>query len=160
MNTTDKETLEQSNNQDNQQLTGATPDSSVYPAAGFPTALQWQYASGQSEAKGTGEVNSETNREGSSVSTGDNSSTSETDTTGTEKTVGTSNTESESEVIRENSSETNDEHTSDTKVKERATGRNEAPQDMLQRARDYILGTNAFMWLLKQLDITFYGIIS
>ena len=158
--TTDKETMEQTNTQDNQQLTGATPDSSVYPAAGFPEALQWQYASGQSEAKGTGSVNSETNREGSSKSNGGNSSNSETNTSGTEKTVGESSAESESTVNRENSSETNDERNSDTQVKERATGRSEAPQDMLQRARDYILGTNAFMWLLKQLDITFYGIIS
>lgn len=158
--TTDKETMEQTNNQDNQQLTGATPDSSVYPAAGFPEALQWQFASGQSEAKGTGTVNSETNREGSSTSNGGNSSSSETDTSGTEHTTGESSAESESTVNRENASETYDERSSDTQVKERATGRSEAPQEMLQRARDYILGTNAFMWLLKQLDITFYGIIS
>lgn len=39
--------------------------------------------------------------------------------------------------------------------KEIFTGRESAPHDMLDRAREYIYNTNAFMWLVKQLDKCF-----
>lgn len=45
-----------------------------------------------------------------------------------------------------------------TKTRERYTGRDEAAQDLLNRARDYILKTNAFEWLVARLDVCFMGV--
>lgn len=158
--TTDNtETGTQSSETDQQQLNGITPDSSVYPAAGFPANLQWQYASGQSESKGSslGETSNKVN--GTVKNDGSNTSVSETDTNTLETSEGSSSGEVSQTVNQENNSETSDQRQSDTEVKERATGRSEAPQDMLERARNYITKTNAFMWLIDQLNITFFGVI-
>lgn len=57
----------------------------------------------------------------------------------------------------ETKNETNDQR--DTDTRERYSGRHEAPQDLLDRARDYILRTSAFNWLVSQLEPCFIGVL-
>ena len=93
-----------------------------------------------------------------------------TTSTGTETTVvetsrsgsdhSTSNTTTTSEDQRSGTSETDVTGSSsfDHTDKEISTGRGEAPQDMLQRAKSYIMNMNAFEWLVKDLDKCFLGV--
>lgn len=93
-----------------------------------------------------------------------------THSTGTETTVvetsrsgsdqSTNNTTTTSEDQRSGTSETDVTGSSsfDHTDKEISTGRGEAPQDMLQRAKSYIMNMNAFEWLVKDLDKCFLGV--
>lgn len=61
---------------------------------------------------------------------------------------------STNKVDRTDSGESTFDHTD----KEIATGRNQAPQEMLDRARTYFLKMNAFDWFRKRLDICFMSV--
>lgn len=150
-------------------LKGILPDSSTY-AAGFPDTMQWQYTSEQNETHGdnttTRNVSDKTKvlgsgTEGGTVSTVGNNDA-KTDMTNT--TSGRSET-TDSFIMKDTGTDkltsTQDgmqDVTSNSTDKEIATGRAEAPQDMLDRARDYIQKTNAFVWLVKKLELSFMGV--
>ena len=168
-----------SDSSDNQGMTGQTPDSSVYPASGFPENLQWQYASTQAQNKVTGEhsENSESTVNGSTtVTEGGSDDTTLThglksevvttgNTTGTDSVSGTDTTtvqhgQKVANTVTGDSSSSVEHNTSvDTTVnddtRERYSGRHESPQDLLDRARSYILNTNAFKWFIEKLDPCF-----
>lgn len=187
-------TSTQTAEQDAQALQGTTPDSSVYPAAGFPEGLAWQYASGQSETKSSGTTENTGNDEthinengsdtvnrtstlthghiidstdsGTSSGTINGTSTEDgtTENDGTEQVTRNDTTtrehESESTGTRQQTTEQNDNRTISSDTRERTSGRHEAPQDMLQRAVDFITGCNAMAWLLAHLDSCFMAIYS
>lgn len=142
-------------------LGGNTPDSSLYPDGGFPANLAWRYASNQAESQSTTDrTNDITETDASTYERDANGNQATTDDS-TSKSVGHGvgkTTESNNTSLDETTSGTTSETTSGTQeddMRERYTGRHEAPQDMLDRARQYIRQTNAFAWLLDRLDNVF-----
>ena len=149
---------------------------------GLPMKLNWTYASSQtgshgidsSSVVGNNESGSESN--GNSTASVEDSTETHTDSESTVKTTGedtttvqTSKTGSDNVESQGTSQGTVDGKTSGTSSetgdntfrhedKYIHTGRGEAPQDMLDRARSYILKMNAFDWLRKQLDSCFLGV--
>lgn len=89
----------------------------------------------------TGTVSTETDTTDTNTQTQNLANTSNTTFEGTNNTTKTN----------ENTNKTN----YDLDHKEVYTGREEAPQDMLERAKSYIITTNAYKWLIKQLDVCF-----
>ena len=149
---------------------------------GLPMKLNWTYASSQtgshgidsSSVVGNNESGSESN--GNSTASVEDSTETHTDSESTVKTTGedtttvqTSKTGSDNVENQSTTSGTVDGQTTGKSTeqgtntfshtdKEISTGRGEAPQDMLDRARSYILKMNAFDWLRKQLDSCFLGV--
>lgn len=172
----------------NHALSGVLPDSSTYGTGtaagedGMPNVLNWTYASGQTGSVGsddstTGNKTTTSNEgSGESSTTVDSTATTNTESTSTTAVSGTDTTEttttrsgSDSTVNQGTTSGTVDGQTTGKSTeqgsnsfshtdKEISTGRGEAPQDMLDRARSYILKMNAFDWLRKQLDSCFLGV--
>ena len=140
-------TSQNDNNVDNKQLSGATPDSATYQDQ-FPETLNWRYLSSQGETRqSTSDNGSTTNN-----TTSSGSSTTETTANG-----GSSSTNSSTSNLKtDNNNDTTTQQDSD--VRERQTGRHEAPQDMMERARTYIMHSNAFLWLVDKLSPCFYGL--
>ena len=92
------------------------------------------------------------------VTEDDRTNTGERKETGTNGTTGTDNTTTtDSNTNRTTGKQQSDSETMNTQ-RTRNTGRMEAPQDMLDRARDYIVRTNAFLWLVDQLEVCFMGV--
>ena len=132
---------------------GETPQAAV--GSGDSMALDWTYLSSQDETESVNDTSGTTN--GSTNTKG--KTTDDSKTTGHAVTKTTDN--SNGEVVNDGSNsktvkgETQrNENTADD-TRERLTGRQEAPQDMLGRARDYITQTNAFLWLVDKLDACF-----
>lgn len=172
----------------NHSLSGVLPDSSTYGTGtaagedGMPNALNWTYASGQNGSVGsddstTGSKTTTSNEaSGESSTTTTDSTRTNTESTSTTEVSGTDTTEvthsrtgkdstenqstNEGTVTGENTGKTTEQGTNTFSHtdKEISTGRGEAPQDMLDRARSYILKMNAFDWLRKQLDSCFLGV--
>lgn len=131
---------------DDKTLAAAVPNSAVGADGAFPESLDWKYMSSQQENRGTSESN-ETHKD-----------TTETigkrDRTYTESYDGAQTNE-------DNTHGTTDRTTSRDNAGdewERYSGRHEAPQDMADRARSYIVRTNAFRWLIAGLEPCFMGI--
>ena len=77
--------------------------------------------------------------------------------TGTRTVEGQNSGSSESTNESTSKDESSAENSSKDEMKEISTGRAEAPQDMLERARNFIRTTNALKWLISQLDTCFLG---
>ena len=140
-------------------LTGTTPDTALYPATGYPESLAWVYASGQQEAKseGTGNDsstdNTTTHDEGTTTDHGTSSGTANTTDNTTSNTTGTVKDTDNSTEEGTNSNH----HTGDTG--ERYSARHESAHDLMDRARNYIRRTNAFLWLVDMLGAAFFGLV-
>lgn len=175
-------------NSRNHSLSGVLPDSSTYGPGtaagedGMPNELNWTYASGQNGSVGSDDSTTGSKTTTSNDASGESStnttdstrtnteSTSTTEVSGTDTTevthsrTGKDSTENQSTnegtVTGENTGKTTEQGTNTFSHtdKEISTGRGEAPQDMLDRARSYILNMNAFDWLRKQLDSCFLGV--
>lgn len=166
---------------DGKNLEGALPNSSSYGTGQIPTSLNWTYTSGQgqssSETLGGTDDTGQATATGTSTSTAEASGTSDTTgtsnqdldstTTGSSTNTSTGLTTTENEQTLGSDTAINTDNkttTSDTTKtaastltdnKERLTGRGGAPQDLLNSARDYILRTNSFTWLVAKLDPVF-----
>lgn len=165
-------------------LSGQLPQSSVNADGAFPENLNWQYLTQQDETKDntsstetdtrnyvqTTDRNTVDSTQGETVLTHDTTTTghdegsaNETvDSTGTVSTDGTSQ-EKYNSMVKNTGTVTGEDKGSvasrnNDDTRERYTGRHESPQDMLDRARDYIMKTNAFNWLVYQLEPCFMGI--
>lgn len=151
-------------------LDGVLPDSSTY-ADGMPEALKWQFTSNQHEEG--------SDNDGTEISKDVTAATAKTTGTGSGTTNGTTD-RSETTEVTQNGTDTHtssmtinrkDNDTTDTeetetdstdrkdKVKERSTGRSEAPQDMIDRARDLFRKSSAFDFLKSKLEPCFLGVI-
>lgn len=135
---------------------GDTPQAAT--GAGGSMALDWTYLSAQDQVLEQGS----SNNSGTNIGTTSGSTTDSTETTssGTAETTTTdtttrSGTHSETETSEGSRSETVSDASED---RERMTGRSEAAQDLLKRARDYITTTNGFLWLCDKLDKCFMQI--
>ena len=144
---------------DAMQLNGVTPDSSLYPAGGFPAELAWAYASGQAQGKNTGKSTVQGSGTNKNTHTGSNSSEYENSGTSHSETVSEGSVNNSGTRDHSSTVDKSDSRTHEQEVKEISTGRGEAPQDLLERARGYIMNTNAFLWLISNMAITFYGIV-
>lgn len=121
-------------------------------------ALDWSYLSNQDEEESNG--TSSGTSSGSSRTAGTTTDATTTTGTATTATTDTSNgetTSSGSNGRTESGTNTRTDNTADD-TRERLTGRQEAPQDLLSRARDYITRTNAFLWLAERLEFCFLQI--
>lgn len=166
---------------DNKDLRGNLPRSSTY-SSGVPTNLDWSMTSTQeqrrgttaTEKDGTTTTDSRTNRD-ESVNTNDTTTLSidedinktgsaeksgRATTTGkeTNDTSVDGTTHSVAKTENTGTTATTGETATETETKERYSGRSQAPQDMLDRARNYILKTNAFTWLTTQMESVFMSI--
>lgn len=159
---------------DSSSLDSNTPDSSMYAGseAGAMPALNWEYTSGQQQSHSEGSNNSLTTND---LTDGTDTTTKNTGTVKTtgggntrhEGTVTVGNTGTDSTTVENNGGTTGTSHneqgtvsndSSEGLTRERTTGRGEAPQDMLNRARNYILKTNAFAWFVDKLDKCFFQV--
>lgn len=158
------------------------PQSIAYSSAsdGEIPALDWQYMTSQAQAKNTssetGSTDDSTDREHTYNSVKDakgGSDTSELSRTGsnTTKQTGTEATEanvtygktvtvtSSPDNVDTSEGSTQDTETRDFVDQEIWTGRDGlTPQEALQKARDYIIISNAFAWLRNQLEPCFLAI--
>lgn len=168
----------------NKSLSAQLPQSSVNQDGVFPENLNWQYLTQQDESRGTNSDtdngkthndqtttrNTQDTTAGTSTLTrdmttaGHDTGTTEStiDNTGTVdtegQTSGTSNstTTNTGTVVGDETGSVDSQSNDDTR--ERYTGRHESPQDLLDRARKYITSTNAFNWLVAQLEPCFMGV--
>lgn len=140
-------------------LTGSTPDTALYPATGYPESLAWVYASGQQEAKGD-ESGSDSSTD--KVTTHDEGTTSD-EGKSSGKAITNDNTSSTTSGTVKDTDDSTEEgsnrntHIGDTR--ERYSGRHEAAHDLMDRARNYIRRTNAFLWLVDMLGAAFFGLV-
>lgn len=135
---------------------GETPQAASSTGGGM--ALDWSYLSNQDEEENTG-TNSGTSS-GTSRTQGTTGDTSTTEGTATTTSTDTSNAETVTTGNNgrtETGTNTRTDNSADD-TRERLTGRQEAPQDLLSRARDYITRTNAFLWLSERLEDCFLQI--
>lgn len=166
-------------------LTGATPQSATYSnSSGNMPNLDWTYTSGQSQTKDATVTDSNTTGESDTTSSlrtsdtgtvkNDGSNSSTTTVNGTNGTIGTTGTDTEQKgtttttVSGGNTGLTTGSNNTETEqfvkgktgsdTRERLTGRGGAPQDLLDSARNYILRTNAFKWLIAELEKCFMGV--
>lgn len=165
-------------------MTGQLPQSSINASGGFPEALNWQYVTQQDENKDTNqskETDKHTDSQTTTRNTTDTTSgtttvthdvtttghdtgttTNTTDNTGTVSNDGETQ-EKHNSVVKNTGTvtvedETNEDTTDNNDTRERYTGRHEAPQDMLDRARSFIMKTNAFVWLIDKLEPCFMSV--
>lgn len=159
---------------DSSSLDGNTPDSATYGSAegGVMPALNWEYTSGQQQSHSEGTNNSLTTNNLTDTTDTTTKNTGTVTTTGGgstkhEGTVTVGNTGTDNVTVENNGgtdTTTNNQQNTTTKdsseglTRERTTGRGEAPQDMLNRARNYILKTNAFAWFVDKLDKCFFQV--
>ena len=151
--TSEQGTASGSSTSDTKTKHGETPQSAV--GSGGSMALDWTYLSSQDETATEQSNESQTSGSTSTIgNTTDNSSTTgRAETTTTDRsnsesaTTGTGTMSRTGEASKSESTHADD--------RERLTGRNEAPQDLLGKARDYIENTNAFIWLAGKLDKCF-----
>lgn len=169
--------------QNNMSANSDIPQSPANNDGTFPENLNWMYQSGQNQQKNTGidktrvtenhldtTTNTQTddtttttageaNRTASGETTNDNTTTN--DLKNTSKTVvGGSGSKTEKVTVTNNGNDSTQGTTRNTNEhKEQYSGRHEAPQDLLNRCRSYILQTNAFMWLVSQLQECFRGVL-
>lgn len=169
------------------QLNGQMADSSTY-GTGMPASLNWKYGSGQQESEddnststertqadtgtvetatdttSTGTVDSTTDVEttnftSTSIDSSDTVTTTSdtTHTTDTDVTVTNNNltTVSGTNTNAAESSET-DEHCEKSATNRVAQG--ESAQDLLERAKRFIINTNAIKWLFNELEICFINV--
>lgn len=142
---------------DTQGLSKSNPFSNTYNSqtGSFPS-LNWDASDTQNETKETGSSNETTannSETDTSSSTNDSGTESSTDKqTGTDSTSGTSSTTDKgtTSTSKTGSTNTTDRHT------DRYSGRHgySAPE-LLAKSRDYILGTDAFRWLVAKFDRCF-----
>lgn len=155
--TTENGTTSGTSNTDAKSKHGETPQAAV--GSGDSMALDWTYLSSQDETQ-TGNTTSGTTT-GTTSTTGSTNDSSRTTGTATTTTSGTANGEvtnsGNSNKTRTGTNSRNENTADDTR--ERLTGRQEAAQDMLARARDYITQTNAFLWLVDKMDVCFMQIL-
>lgn len=144
---------------DEKSLSKANPQSVVYAGGSFPSSLDWTYASGQGENKG------------SSSSSGTDSSTGQTTDEGTVRNAGsgtedvtlTHNT-TVTDTLQHGLSDANSETKSGSNSGERTvrnieSGRNIDSATLLANAKDFILGSSAWDYLYAQIDKNFQAII-
>lgn len=159
---------------DSSSLEGNTPDSATYGSAegSAMPALNWVYTSGQQQSHSEGTNNSLTTNDLTDLTdtTTKNAGTVTTTGGGSTKhegtvTVGNTGTDNVTvennggtDTITNNQQNTTTKDSSEGLTRERTTGRGEAPQDMLNRARNYILKTNAFAWFVDKLDKCFFQV--
>lgn len=155
-------------------LKGVLPDSSAYNeggTGGFPLVLNWTYADSQDETDGynntIGNTTDTSENTGKTIDKGTVSNTGTTDGTSTITSRDSGSTDrTENMEIKHTGTDgsktqrsgSEDAQTQSTD-KEIATGRAEAPQDMLDRARGYVEKTNAFEWLVRKLEDAFMGVL-
>lgn len=165
----------------NKHLSGNLPQSSINAGGGFPDSLNWEYLTQQDESKDTTTDNGtkkdnntqtttrnttdttttdgNTQQESTTIGTDEETSHSTDTDTGTIKTDGTTSLNrdvsgTDTGTVESEGQDVSNKQ-SDEDTRERYTGRHEAPQDMLDRAREYILSTNAFKWLRDQVEVCF-----
>lgn len=153
--TTEQGTTTGTSNTDARSKHGETPQAAV----GGGMNLDWTYLSSQDQTQTDNTTSGTTN--GTTTTTG--STTDSSRTTGTSSTTTSDTSTAEGTVAGSDSKTTSgssskSENTNDD-TRERLTGRQEAPQDLLARARDYIATTNAFAWLCGVLDYCFMGVL-
>lgn len=167
----------------NTALLGNMPQSSIY-GAGMPAELQWDYLSQQNESDSNvtvdleGSEKRDTSGKSDTKANVNNTDTINSTATTTDSRTGenssntvnegidvvdgttqvTGNQTGKSTTTIEDNGEDTSENENLSETKEMAAGRGEAPQDMLNRARDYITRTNSFDWLIAQLEVCFMGI--
>lgn len=159
------------------------PQSPQNTDGSFPEKLNWQYQSGQSQGKNdatdkrrTTETHQDTNTttrtddtttttEGQASKTASGETTTDNTTTNDLKntsktTVNGTGSKKDDVTVTTDGSDTTEGSTKNTgEHTEQYSGRHEAPQDLLDRCRSYILQTNAFMWLVSQLQECFRGVL-
>lgn len=165
----------------NKGLTGQLPRSTTY-GNGLPTTLNWALTSTQEEGR-TDSSEDTTGRDTNTIDATEKTELTTNDRTtltidetinraSTDDKTGRSTTKADetsdqnkdgkvhSVATTENNgtSATTGESTGEAETKERYSGRSQAPQDMLDRARNYILKTNAFTWLTTQLESVFMSV--
>lgn len=160
-------------NTSSKSLAGATPDSSTY-TTGMPESLNWEYTSTQGEQSGTehrtGTQTDEGTTSGTSTNTQTTSVTNGTDgTTFNNRTLSQDSTDSRrgstskegsvktvNDTTVTDTSEFSENESYDDETKERFTGREGySPAVLLAQARDYVMSTNAFLWLVERLSPCF-----
>ena len=147
-----------------QSLAGSTPDSRTYGAGGFPDSLNWTYTSAQNEDKSKGHETDHSETKGEDTGHDEHqdkltesSSDQRTETRNDQhNSNGSSGTKGTTKTVQ--STEATSDETTETDHRERYTGRHESPQDLMQRAREYIKGAAALMWLIDKLDPAFLGV--
>lgn len=157
-NQTTGKTNETANENDNTRSKhGETPQ--AYVGGGSDgMALDWSYLSSQDQTQTNidreSETNNTTTETGETTSSGTNTgkvnTTTEGENTDKRTTVETTGTD--------NSGDTSKTASTSDDTRERLTGRQESPQDMLKRAVEYVKATNAFLWLVDILDVCFMDV--
>lgn len=159
-------------------LRGELPRSTTY-GNGIPARLDWTMTTTQDESFTDNSTNTTTDSETDVTSrdTQDIETNDRTSVVGDYTTTVTGTRDNAVQETARNTSETEKDGTGFTKAvttntnnttqgttaegkntsetKERYAGRDEAPQDLLDRARNYILKTNAFDWLTSKLEVAF-----
>lgn len=141
------------NNKTSQALNGTLPQSNMY-SNGFPDTLRWNFASAQGET--LDRDNNTSNGQTSSNETF--KSLNDTVYKGKENTINQTTLDGTNN-LKENTNKLIIGNRGDEE-KEILTGRNGMPApDLLEKAKLYILKTNAFSWLIDNLDICFMGVL-
>ena len=136
-------------------LQGSTPDSSMYPEnSGMPLRLNWKFTSEQTENSNINNLVSDTTGSRNTTNTGNTESEGSGSSNGNQNSTSYGNNSGTTRSNETDSSITN----SNADRKERSSGRSESPTDLLDRARNYVLKTNAFLWLCDKLDVCFMGV--
>ena len=152
--TTDHGTSSSTTTGDTRSKHGETPQAAATPGADG-MALDWSYLSSQdqeaSRGTSTGSTTGSSTATGSGTDHSESTGSSTTTNSGTESSEYT-DTDSTNKTRTGNSNKTTN---ANDDTRERLAGRQEAPQDLLDRARDYITRTNAFLWLLDKIEPCF-----
>lgn len=151
-------------NQNEASHTGSDNSTDTNSSEGSSTGKTTVSGSGSStthsESESTTKQTGTNSREGTSTVTNSGTNTNnETITrTGSDKTNQTVTGSGEVTISNLNTRADKAENTFEHTDKEIATGRSQAPQEMLDRARSYFLHMNAFDWFRKRLDICFLNV--
>lgn len=144
------------------------PESNVTGATGEVLGdINWRYASNASDSA---DKRKDTN-EGKTTSTTNGTNTTNTTGTDTVNNTGTVTNHGTSATTGDDSTNTNGSNESNATNLERGStigknrntreqkGRNQLPQSALTSYRTFVRGSEATQWLLRQLDIVFYGLM-
>lgn len=165
--------------ENNRSMHAELPQSATGAGDGLPGALNWRYATNQDESERNATDSNTTKQNGTEKdndtgtrTTSNNESDNGTrtgQTSGTEHTTGkrtgdqTTTERGQSDTVTEGTTGTTSKGQGTEQVsgndngttKERYAGRTEAPQRLLDAARDYITKTNAWKWFVEMMDDCF-----
>lgn len=146
----------------NRAMNAQLPQSST-SSSGFPSSLNWTYATAQTESAETrndtqthtGTVKNESSGTNGNTRTdsGTNGNTETIENTVTGKTTNTGTVSNSNESTSTDTS--NVDTTNGGTTKERYTGRNGDAPELMQKAVNFIMTTNCFMWLVDALEPVF-----